>query len=386
MTRSLILSWNNNKATIYFFTQSFSNLANDTLLNIRGDGTSVGNITASVSPVFQYNLVDNEAILRWSENTFPVYTGAFSAPTSSATPLEIRLMNFFNTLTSGTNGFVQFSLFDPDRRIVIAVVRYDNEVGFVINAANSFSQYNGRNIAALVFTDVRFGDRTVLTRTTDTSSWLLRQGSGLSMPLSITPRESVPPLLIGYKYGHAIPEDHHRRERSLRYETNVKMATLERSMKILTTNDKPQAMIGMAVAGGALQGIGSGINEWQNRKFTEKQNELDRNLHWDTTQLLDKQKREMQKGGFVHELTMQGNMQTHDQRMANLNSTLGQQDYSANREVDMRQRLQMAGALAPVNNTAASRASTASQSTQTMKGPAPPPPNIQGATVSSSSA
>lgn len=347
-------------------------------IQIRSANITKGNIVSSITPVFQYNLSNSEKIVRFGTSTFPVYTGEFTAPTSAITPLEIRMNQYFNTLTSGTNGFCQFSLFDADRRQIVASIRYDNEIGFTIRGSHLFAQYNGRKIANLIFTDVRFGDRTVPVRETDTSTWLLRQGSGLMAP-QYMPAIEIPAVISQYDFGE-IPEDTQKTNRRLMYQQRHDIASIKQTLeKMALGNVDQMAMFALAAGAGAMQGVGQGLSEWQNRKFMEGQNQLDRDLSWNTQILNDKRSREMQQGSFTQEQLMQKNQFGHNERMTALKNQLDRQLYSENRDVDMRTKLQMSGAMAPVSNTAAGRADPVTPSVTRSHA-------ISGATTESSSA
>jgi len=354
---------NNRTCTAYMFTDDFyPTLTNRGLIYIRSTDTTEGVISLSQTNVFQYSLTNDEAILRFNTESFPVYTGIFDKPTMPVTDLEIRLMRYFNTLTSRTNGFVQFSLFDPSRRLMVATVRYDNEVGFTIRGFNQFAQYNGRSIAALVFNDVRFGDRTIATRETDTSSWLSRQGTMFSS--AVLP-ETEAPLLYNFSYGHQIPEDVNRGPRQQLFAIRKEMAITRHELSqiatsttllSLTRDDTDQAAMFLAsAAAGGMQGVGAGVGEYLKMKQQTQENQKDRDLHWNTSILTDTRQREMQGSGFLHDLKMQSNTQTHDQRMSNLRAQLERETYSENRDVDMRAKLATAGALAPVSQQAQNR-------------------------------
>jgi tRNA A37 threonylcarbamoyladenosine biosynthesis protein TsaE len=375
-TLSLTCECNGSKFQVFFFTLGFQ--TTDDPIQVRNAVFNSGVVSAVMTPVFQYNLSGDEKILRFGTSSFPVYTGEFYAPTSGVTSIEKRLNNYFNTLTSGTNGFCQFSLFDSDRRQIVATIRYDNEIGFTIRGQHMFAQYNGRKIANLVFTDVRFGDRTIPTRETDTSTWLLRQGSALTS-LSYMPAIEIPAVISHYDFGEVVP-DIQRSSRRQMYTQRRDIENIKRTLINMKTGDVDQmAMFAMAAGAGAMQGIGQGISEWQNRKFMQGENQADRDLHWNTQILNDKRSREMQQGSFTQEQLMQGNQFGHDQRMAALKNQLERESYNENRNVDMRNRLQMAGAMAPISNTAASRGVTPTMNRNHSQ-------QVSGATTDSSSA
>jgi hypothetical protein len=352
---SISFSWDNNRCVIYFFLSEFyPTLVNRGIIYLRESNNTKGVVMTSNGNVFQYSLTDNQKTLRFGTESFPVYTGLFDKPTSPSTPAERRFMEYFKTLTSGTNGFVQFGLFDPDRALLVATVRFDVEVGFTIRALNEFAQYNGRSIAALVFTDVRFGDRTTITRETDTSSWLQRQGNVVLVASVI--KETVAPMLYGYKFGDIV-SDTAKATRKEMFALKKELATMNKVLLTITSNDKNQAaaMFALSAAAGGMQGIGSGVGNWLTMKQQSKENQLDRDLNWNSSLLTDKRQREMQEGNFSHNLQMQGNSQTHDQRMSNLRAQLERESYSTNRDTDMRVKLATAGAIAPVAQQAQTR-------------------------------
>jgi len=334
---------------IFFFDSTFSITAAGAL-SVRLDSSSSQiTTTATGASVYQYSLNTDENILRFDSKPFGAFTGLSTNPTSSVTDVEKRFYDYFNTLTSRTNGVVQFDLQEPQTQRIIASIRYDAAIGFVITGGRNFVQYNGAQVASLIFRNVQFGNRAIVLPDTNTSAWVERFS-----PLMVATITKLHPVILDHMDIPEVAQDHSRvREIKMRHDLNE----MKEAVVLLRTQvDQNQASIIAGVLGGGMSGIGGAISDHNNRKWQSGENQLDRDLNWNTANLTDKRFREMQQSQFGHDQTMQSGQHTHEGRMAQLRADLEQQNYAANQNVNFDMRVRAAGATAPINQLAQSRA------------------------------
>nr|QJI53492.1 MAG: hypothetical protein [Riboviria sp.] len=306
--RALTVVWGEHTLLVYSSTAGFGD---SFVAQIRQIAPVVTSTRTRVA--YNYTLLSlpsQQQLVRFSLTSFPAITyTASQQPSTPYNDFEQRMYRFFNTITSTTGGFVQFSLFDPALANTVATIRFDHSTGFTLfNAGTTtpFSQWNGTPVNNLVFQNVQFGNRTVTFPRTDTSSWINRFNPPA---LFAAKRYIASAILQSYQKEKQVP---HESTEEVLMGDMLNQLKIERRLRAVEYREsgKQQAAAMAAVAGaGALAGIGTSVGNYMT---AQQQREFEKT---------------MQERKFQFEAS----------------------NYDKYRSIDMRMRQSLAGALSPIN-------------------------------------